>query len=83
MINEFQEVFLKDLSRVSPKKEIDIEIDLLLNTHTILIPPYRMALFELKKLKEKLKYLLDKCFIRPNISSWVALVLLVQTKIIF
>ena len=35
---------------------------------------------ELKELKEKLKYLLDKDFIRPIISPWDALLLFVKKK---
>ncbi|KAF3660660.1 putative CST complex subunit CTC1-like [Capsicum annuum] len=40
--------------------EIDFRIDLLSDTHPISIPPYKMSPNELKKLKEQLKYLLDK-----------------------
>ena len=35
---------------------------------------------ELKELREKLKYLLDKDFIRPIISPWDALLLFVKKK---
>ena len=39
-----------------------------------------MAPAELKKLKDQLKDLLDKGFIRPSISPWGAPVLLVKNK---
>ena len=39
-----------------------------------------MALEELKELKEQLKDLLDKGFIRPSISPWGAPVLFVKKK---
>ena len=44
------------------------------------MPPYRMAPAELKDLKEQLKNLLDKCFIRPSVSPLGAPVLFVRTK---
>lgn len=40
-------------------------INLLLDTHLIVIPSYRMALTEHKELKDQFKDLLDKGFIRP------------------
>ncbi|KAH0712366.1 hypothetical protein KY289_008325 [Solanum tuberosum] len=42
------------------KREIDFGIDILIDTHFISIPPYRMAPVELKELKEQLKDLLEK-----------------------
>ena len=46
----------------------------------ISMPPYRMALAELKELKEQLQELLDKDFIRPSTSPWGAPVLFVKKK---
>ncbi|WMV29489.1 hypothetical protein MTR67_022874 [Solanum verrucosum] len=60
IVNEFPEVFPNDLPGISPKREIDVGIDLLPDTQPISIPPYRMAPAELKELKEQLKVLLDK-----------------------
>ncbi|WMV38070.1 hypothetical protein MTR67_031455 [Solanum verrucosum] len=77
VVNEFQD----DLPTVSPERDIDFRIDLFPNTQPISIPLHRMALAELKELKEKLKDLLDKGFIKPNISSWDDLVLFVQNKV--
>ncbi|KAF3616825.1 RNA-directed DNA polymerase -like protein [Capsicum annuum] len=50
------------------------------DTHLLSIPLYRMAPEELKELKEQLENLLDKGFIRPNVSSWGAPVLFVRKK---
>ena len=61
-------------------REIDFGIDVFLDTHPISIPPYRMAPIELKELKEQLKDLLDKGFIRPSVSPWGAPVLFVRKK---
>jgi hypothetical protein len=42
--------------------------------------PYRMATPELAKLKEHIKELLDKVFIRPSSSPWGAPVIFVLKK---
>ncbi|GKB97722.1 putative reverse transcriptase domain-containing protein [Tanacetum coccineum] len=42
--------------------------------------PYRLAPSEMKELSDQLQELSDKCFIRPNSSSWGALVLFVKKK---
>ncbi|KAH0650459.1 hypothetical protein KY284_030371 [Solanum tuberosum] len=60
IVNEFPEVFPDDLPGVPPEKEIDFSINLLSDIQPISIPPYRMALAELKELNEQLKDLLDK-----------------------
>ena len=80
VVCEFPEVFLEDLFGIPPKREIDFGIDLLPDTQPISIPPYRMAPAELKELKDNLKDLLDKGFIRPSISPWGAPMLFVRKK---
>ncbi|KAH0757932.1 hypothetical protein KY290_021425 [Solanum tuberosum] len=70
VVNEFPEMLAKNLLRVPLEREIDFGIDLLPDTQLISIPSYRMAQVELKELKEQLKDLLDKGFIRPSISLW-------------
>nr|GEU57312.1 hypothetical protein [Tanacetum cinerariifolium] len=42
--------------------------------------PYRLAPSELEELSGQLKELQDKCFIRPSLSPWGALVLFVKKK---
>ena len=46
----------------------------------ISIAPYRMSPLELAELKNQIKELLEKKFIRPSTSSWGALVMLVKKK---
>ncbi|XP_070026069.1 uncharacterized protein [Nicotiana sylvestris] len=77
VVREFLEVFPNDLPGLSPEKIIDFGIDLMPNTQPISIPPYWMAPAELREL---LKDLLDKGFIRPSGSSWGAPVLFVKKK---
>ncbi|XP_060170340.1 uncharacterized protein LOC132601256 [Lycium barbarum] len=75
-----KEVFLEDLPGIPPDREIDFAIDLLPGTKPISIPSYRMDPAELRELKDQLKDLLDKGFIRPSVSPWGAPVLFVRNK---
>jgi len=43
MVSEFPEVFLDDLSGIPLNREIEFGIDLLLDTHHISFPLYRMS----------------------------------------
>ncbi len=79
-MNEFIDVFPEELPGLPPEREIDFGIDLLPGTEPISIPPYRMAPAELRELKEQLKDLLEKGFIRPSVSPWGAPVLFVRKK---
>ena len=80
IVKEFLEVFPDDLPGVPPERETDFGIDVLPDTRHISIQPYRMALAELKELKEQLKDLLEKGFIRPSVSPWGTPVLFVRKK---
>ena len=80
VVNEFLDIFPDDLLGVPPPQEIDFGIDLEPDTKPISIPPYKMALADLKELKLQLKYLTDKGFIQPSISPWGALVSFVKKK---
>ncbi|MCF8704095.1 hypothetical protein L3055_11215 [Corynebacterium sp. MC-02] len=66
VVNEFPEVFPEELPGLPPEREVEFPIDLLPGTQPISIPPYRMAPAELKELKEQLRDLLEKGFIRPS-----------------
>ncbi|KAH0773846.1 hypothetical protein KY290_010983 [Solanum tuberosum] len=80
VVNKFLDVFPNELPGIPPEQEIDFAIDMLPGTQLISIPPYRMASAELKELKDQLKDLLDKGFIRPSASPWGAPVLFVRKK---
>ncbi|KAH0773702.1 hypothetical protein KY290_010839 [Solanum tuberosum] len=80
VVSKFLEVFPNDFPSIPPKREIDFGINFLPDTQPISIPPYRMALAELKELKEQLKDLLDKGFIQPSISPWGTQVLFMKKK---
>ena len=78
IVCEHEDVFPKDLPGLPPNQEIKFAIYVILGTTFISQEPYRMAPAELKELKIQLQELLDKGFIRPNVSSWGALVLFVK-----
>ena len=80
VVNEFPDVFPEELPGLPPEREIEFTIDVLPDTQPISIPPYRMAPAELKELKEQLRDLLEKGFIRPSTSPWGAPVLFVRKK---
>src|SRR5262249_44563867 len=80
IVNEFPDVFLNELLGLPPKREIDIEIDLVPNMEPISKAPYRMAPIELKELKKQLQELLEQGFVRPSVSPWGAPVLFVKKK---
>ncbi|XP_069144372.1 uncharacterized protein [Solanum lycopersicum] len=74
----FLDVFPEKVPGVPPEREIEFTIDVLPDTKPISIPPYRMRPTELKELKEQLRDLLEKGFIRPSTSPWGAPILFVR-----
>jgi hypothetical protein len=80
VLREFRDMFVDEIPKFPPKREIDFSIDLLPGSTPISKEPYRMSLPELTKLKIQLQELLDKEYIRPSVSSWDALVLFVKKK---
>ena len=80
IVNEFPDVFPKELPGLPPDRELEFTIHLLPCTARVSIPPYRIAPTELKKLKVQLQDLVDKGFVRPSVSPWGAPVLFVNKK---
>ncbi|KAH0714970.1 hypothetical protein KY284_007875 [Solanum tuberosum] len=78
VVNEFIDVFPLELPGLPPEQEVEFGIDVIPGTQPISIPPYRMAPAELRELKEQLKDLLEKGFIRPSVSPWGAPMLFLQ-----
>ncbi|XP_017423559.1 uncharacterized protein LOC108332764 [Vigna angularis] len=80
VIEEFPEVFPEEIPGLPPIREVEFTIDLVSTAAPISVQPYRMSPAELVELKEKIKDLMDKQFIRPSVSPWGAPVLLVKKK---
>ena len=79
-VHEFLDVFLDEIPRVSPAREMDFAIELVPGATPISKAPYMMAPTELKELKEQLQELLDKGSIHTSVSLWGASVLFVRKK---
>ena len=80
VVQDFVEVFPKDLIGLSPEREVEFEIDVMPRTNPISKDPYRMATVEMQELSVQVDELLKKGFIRPSVSPWGALVLFVKKK---
>nr|GEW15573.1 putative reverse transcriptase domain-containing protein [Tanacetum cinerariifolium] len=77
IVQDFPEVFLEDLSGITPTREVEFQIDLKPGAAPVARAPYRLAPSEMKELSDQLKELFDKGFIRP---SWGASVWFVKKK---
>ncbi|GKC29975.1 putative reverse transcriptase domain-containing protein [Tanacetum coccineum] len=80
IVRDFPEVFPEDLSGLPPTRQVEFQIDLVPGTAPVAWAPYRLAPSEMKELSKQLKELSDKGFIRPNSSSWGALILFVKKE---
>jgi hypothetical protein len=80
VVNEFPDVFTKELPGMPPDRDIKFVIELKPGTTPIYKTPYKMATPELAKLKEHIKKLLEKGFICPTSSPWRAPVIFVPKK---
>ena len=80
IVNEFEDVFPKDLPGLPPDREIEFAIDLAPGTAPVSKAPYRLAPVEMKELADQLQDLLNKGMIRPSVSPWGAPVLFVKKK---
>ncbi|XP_025798638.1 uncharacterized protein LOC112878607 [Panicum hallii] len=63
-----------------PDRDVEFMIDLVPGTAPIAKRPYRMSAEELTELKNQLKDLLDKQYIRPSASPWGSPMLFVRKK---
>lgn len=80
IVKEFLIIFPDELPGLPPDRKIRLEINVLPSTAPISKAPYGMAPMELKELKTQLQELLNKIFVRPSFSPWVATVLFVKKK---
>jgi hypothetical protein len=80
VVNEFPNVFPEELPDMPPDRDIEFVIELKPGTSPIYKTPYSMATPELAELKEHIKELLEKWFIRPSSSPWGAPVIFVSKK---
>jgi hypothetical protein len=72
VVNEFPDVFPKELPGMPPDRDIEFVIELKPGTALIYKTPFTMTTLELAELKEHIKELLEKGFIHPSSSPWGA-----------
>jgi hypothetical protein len=70
VVSKFPDVFPEELPGMPPDQDIEFVIELMPGTAPICKGPYRMATPELVELKEHIKELLEKGFIRRSSSPW-------------
>jgi hypothetical protein len=80
VVNEFPDVFPKELPGMPPDRDIEFVIELKPGTTPISKTPCRMATPELAEWKEHIKEALEKGFIHPNSSPRGAPVIFVPKK---
>jgi hypothetical protein len=80
VVNEFPDVFHKELPGMPPDRDIEFVIDLKPGTAPIYKILFRMTTPELAELKEHIKEVLEKGFICPSSSPWGVPVIFVSKK---
>ncbi|XP_021300144.1 uncharacterized protein LOC110428603 [Herrania umbratica] len=80
IINECEDVFPDEVLELPSEREDKFCINLTPSTEPISEVPYRMALAEMRVLREQLQELREKRFICPSTSPWGAPVLFVKKK---
>src|ERR1044072_1830123 len=79
VVQDFIDVFMNDVPGLPPMREIEFFIDIVPRTSPI-FDGTMMAPTELSELKGQLEDLSSKGFIRPSVSPWGTLLLLVTKK---
>jgi hypothetical protein len=80
VVNEFPNVFPKELPGMSPDRDIKFMIELKLGTAPIYKSPFKMTTLELAEWKEHINELVEKGFICPSSSPWGAPVIFALKK---
>jgi hypothetical protein len=60
VLREFRDMFVDEIPKLHPRREIDFSIDILLGSAPISKAPYRMSLPEMTELKIQLQELLER-----------------------
>nr|GEW16019.1 putative reverse transcriptase domain-containing protein [Tanacetum cinerariifolium] len=80
VVQDFPEVFPKDLLGLPPARPVEFQIDLIPGATPVALAPYRLAPSKMKELSKQLQELSEKGFIRPSSSPWGAPILFVKKK---
>jgi hypothetical protein len=80
IVSEFLDVFPEELPGMPPERKVEFAVELIPGTAPISKRAYRVSGPELVELKKQIDELLEKGYIRPSTSPWVAPVLFVEKK---
>jgi hypothetical protein len=80
IVQEFLDVFPKELPGMPPHRDIEFIIELLPGTPPIWKMTYRMPMNELVELKKQIAELQAKGFIHPSSSPWGVPILFMEKK---
>jgi len=80
VVCEYPDVFPEDLPGLPPDREVEFIIDMMPGTTPISQRAYRMTVIDLAELKEQIRELLDKGYIKPSASPWGSPVLFMKKK---
>lgn len=80
IVCEYLDVFLKELSKLRPKREIEFTIEVVSRTTPISQTSYRMVPSEIKEFRNQLEEFGEKGYIRPSTVPWGGPVLFVKKK---
>ncbi|GJW61702.1 putative reverse transcriptase domain-containing protein [Tanacetum coccineum] len=72
IVREFPKVFPKNLSGLTPQRQVEFRIELVPGATSVVKSLYRLAPSEMQELYEQLQELQDKGFIRTSHSPWGA-----------
>nr|GEX42438.1 hypothetical protein [Tanacetum cinerariifolium] len=68
VVREFLDVFPEDLPSLPPIRQVEFQIDLILEAAPVARAPYRLTPLEMQELSNQLQELIDRGFIRPSTS---------------
>ncbi|XP_040377702.1 uncharacterized protein LOC121053815 [Oryza brachyantha] len=80
VVQDYPDVFSEELPGMHPDRDIEFIVELMPGTAPISKRPYRMPANELEGLKNQIRELQEKGFVRPSSSPWGAPVLFVKKK---
>nr|GEV62170.1 putative reverse transcriptase domain-containing protein [Tanacetum cinerariifolium] len=78
IVRDFSKVFRIDLLGLSPVRQVEFQIDLILGAAPVARSPYRLDLSEMQELSNQLQELADKGFKKSSSTPWEAPVLFVK-----
>lgn len=80
LLQKFKDVFLDDVPRLPPKRDIDFKTNLVPGVSPVSKIPYKMNTLKFIELKMELQWLMDKKYIMPSVYPWGVAMLFVNKK---